>query len=211
MAARRAFVLMAASAVLIVGLAPPALANRAAVQKKSIKGNGGRSGSATRYVDRRDGRTVTSVTLTADDSDGGHGRCTETWVDYRTKPHQHLNPGLLVNCSGGTRGVSGAVSTDYDGVVGMGVIVCEVPDTSGRITRNESNCRGGLGAMSLHSGQRYDQFKSDGDVSPGGVRIYRVERASAASVIVASNRSIAVTETSRSTAPIVRPGPSSRR
>ncbi len=174
MAARRAFVVMAASAVLVVGLAPPAQAKRAAVQKKSIKGDGGRSGSATRYVDRRDGRTVTSVTLTANDADGGHGRCTETWVDYRTKPHQHLNPGMLVNCSGGNRGVPGAVSTDYDGVVGMGVIVCEVPNTSGRITRNESNCRGGLGAMSLHSGQRYDQFEVHADRAPGGVRIWRV-------------------------------------
>lgn len=174
MAARRAFILLAASTVVVVGLAPPALAKRDAVQKKSIKGDGGRSGSATRYVERRDGRTVTSVTLTAADADGGHGRCTETWVDYRTKPHQHLNPGMLVNCSGGTRGVSGAVATDYPGVAGMSVIVCEVPNTSGRITRNESNCRGGLGAMSLHSGQRYDQFEVHADQSPGGVRIWRV-------------------------------------
>ena len=66
---------------------------------------------------------------------------------------------MLINCSGGTRGVSRAVATDYPHVAGMSVIVCEVPDTSGRITRNESNCRGGLGAMSLHSGQRYDQFE----------------------------------------------------
>jgi len=174
MAAHRAFLLMAASAVLVVGLAPPVLAKGNAVQKKSIKGDGGRSGSATRYVDRRDGRTVTSVTMTANDADGRHGRCTETWIDYRTKPHQHLNPGMLVNCSGGTRGVSGAVATNYHGVVGMSVIVCEVPNTSGRITRNESNCRGGLGAMSLHSGQRYDQFEVHADQSPGGVRIWRV-------------------------------------
>jgi hypothetical protein len=174
MAARRAFIVLAASTAMVVGLALPAPAKGSAMQKKSIKGDGGRSGAATRYVDRRDGRTVTSVTLTADDADGGHGRCTETWVDYRTKPHQHLNPGMLINCSGGSRGVSGAVATDYPHVVGMSVIVCEVPDTSGRITRNESNCRGGLGAMSLHSGQRYDQFRSDGDVSPGGVRIWRV-------------------------------------
>ena len=115
-----------------------------------------------------------SVSMSADDADGRGGRCTETWIDYRTKPHQHLNPGMLINCSGGKRGVSGAVATDYPHVAGMSVIVCEVPDTSGRITRNESNCRGGLGAMSLHSGQRYDQFKSNGDRAPGGVRIYRV-------------------------------------
>jgi hypothetical protein len=174
MAARRVFILVAASTVLVVGLAPSALAKGEAVQKKSIKGAGGRSGTATRYVERRDGRTVTSVTLTANDADGGHGRCTETWVDYRTKPHQHLNPGVLVNCSGGARGVSGAVATDYDGVAGMSVIVCEVPDTSGRITRNESNCRGGLGSMSLHSGQRYDQFEVHAAQSPGGVRIWLV-------------------------------------
>jgi hypothetical protein len=172
--ARRAFIVLATSIGLVVALALPGPARSDAVQKKSIKGAGGRSGTAARYADRRDGRTVTSVTLTADDADGRRGRCTETWVDYRTKPHQHLNPGLLVNCSGGTRGVSGAVSTDYEGVVGMSVIVCEVPDTSGRITRGESNCRGGLGAMSLHSGQRYDQFEVHADRSPGGVRIWRV-------------------------------------
>ena len=70
--------------------------------------------------------------------------------------------------------MSSSVATDYPHLPGRSVIVCEVPDTSGRITRNESNCRGGLGAMSLHSGQRYDQFKPTGDRAPGGVRIYRV-------------------------------------
>jgi hypothetical protein len=172
--ARRVFLLLAASTVLVVGLAAPSSADGDAVQKKSIKGKSGRSGGAIRYVERRDGRTITNVTMTANDADGRGGRCTETWIDYRTKPHQHLNPGMLINCSGGKRGVSGAVATDYPHVAGMSVIVCEVPNTSGRITRNESNCRGGLGAMSLHSGQRYDQFKSDGDRSPGGVRIWRV-------------------------------------
>ena len=174
MSARRAFILMVATAGLVVGLAVPSPAQSDAVQKKSINGNSGRSGTVARYADRRDGRTRTDLTMSATDADGRGGRCTETWVDYRTKPHQHLNPGLLVNCSGGRRGVSGAVATDYHGVVGMSVIVCEVPDTSGRITRNESNCRGGLGAMSLHSGRRYDQFEVHGDRSPGGVRIWRV-------------------------------------
>ena len=174
MSARRVFVLLAASTGLVVGLALPAPAQGEAVQSKSITGPDGRSGTVTRYADRRDGGTAHSVTMAATDADGPGGRCTETWVDYRTKPHQHLNPGMLVNCSGGTRGVSGAVATDYDGVVGMSVIVCEVPDTSARITRNESNCRGGLGAMSLHSGQRYDQFEVHADQSPGGVRIWRV-------------------------------------
>ncbi|MCA1844727.1 MAG: hypothetical protein LC792_16350, partial [Actinobacteria bacterium] len=86
----------------------------------------------------------------------------------------HLNPGLLVNCSGGTHGVSGAVATDYDGVAGMSVVVCEVPETAGPIRRDESNCRGGFGGMSLHSGRRYDEFESQGAISPAGVRIWRV-------------------------------------
>lgn len=170
---RRAFIVFAASSGLVAGLALPAPAQGEAVQKKSIKGPSGRSGTVARYVDQTDGGVVHSVTITAADADGGSDRCTETWVDYRTKPHQHLNPGLLVNCSGGTGRVSGAVATRYHGVVGMGVIVCEVPNTSGRITRNESNCRGSLGAMSLHSGRRYKDFEVDADQSPGGVRIWR--------------------------------------
>ena len=172
--ARRACIVLAVSTGLVAGLALPAPAKNNPVQKKSIKGVRDRSGSAARYADRRDGGTITTVTMTAADADGRGGRCTETWVDYRTKPHQHLNPGMLVNCSGGSRAVSGAVATDYEGVVGMSVIVCEVPETSGRIQRDESNCRGGLGAMSLHSGQRYDQFEVDAPQSPGGVRIWRV-------------------------------------
>ena len=111
--------------------------------------------------------------MTATDADGRGGRCTETWVDYRTKPHQHLNPGVLVNCSGGTHDVAEAMAAEYDGVVGMSVIVCEVPDTSGPIRRDESNCRGGLGGMSLHSGRRYADFEVDAAASPGGVRIWR--------------------------------------
>lgn len=174
MFARRAFILLTASTGLVIGLGLPASAEGEAVQKKSISGPAGRSGTVARYTDQRDGRTVHSVTMTATDADGRSGRCTETWVDYRTKPHQHLNPGVLVNCSGGTGRVSGAVATRYPGVVGMSVIVCEVPNTSGRITRNESNCRGGLGAMSLHSGHRYKDFEVEADQSPGGVRIWRV-------------------------------------
>ena len=173
MSARRVFVLFTASAALVVGLAVPSSASGDAVQKKSINGESGRSGSATRYVERHDGHTATTVTLTADDADGRGGRCTETWIDYSTKPHQHLNPGMLLNCSGGTRSVSGAVATDYDGVVGMSVVVCDVPDTAGGIRRDESNCRGGLGGMSLHSGRRYDEFEVHAPVSPAGVRIWR--------------------------------------
>jgi hypothetical protein len=172
--ARRVFMVLVAAAALVVGPAAPSSAEGGAVQKKTVGGKSGRSGAVIRYAERRDGRTITSVTMSAHDADGRGGRCTETWIDYRTKPHQHLNPGMLINCSGGRRGVSGAVATDYPHVAGMSVIVCEVPDTSGRITRDASNCRGGLGAMSLHSGQRYDQFRSNGDRSPGGVRMWRV-------------------------------------
>jgi len=171
--ARRVFMVLAVAVALVLGSAVPAPAGADAVQKKTIKGVDGRSGTVSRYVERRGGHTVTSVAMTATDPDGEQGRCTETWVDYSTKPHQHLNPGLFVNCSAGTRGVAGVVTTDYDGVVGMSVIVCEVPDTSGPISRDGSNCRGGLGGMSLHSGRRYADFEVHAPVSPDGVRIWR--------------------------------------
>ena len=158
---------------MLVGLVLPAAAQAEPVQKKSVKGVDGRAGTVTRYADRSDGRASNSVTMTATDADGPRGRCTETWVDYGTKPHQHFNPGMLINCSGGNRGVSGAVANDYAGVVGMAVVVCVVPDTSGPITRNDSNCRGSLSAIYLHSGQRYDRFRVDAAQYPSGVRIWR--------------------------------------
>jgi dUTPase len=85
----------------------------------------------------------------------------------------HFNPGLFVNCSGGTRRVTGAVDNDYKGVVGVAVVVCEVPDTSGRISRTERNCRGRLNEVYVRSGQRYDQFRVNAVQHPGGVRIWR--------------------------------------
>ncbi|HYH51092.1 MAG TPA: hypothetical protein VEG38_16215 [Acidimicrobiia bacterium] len=174
----RTLAVLIAATGLVVGPAvrTGAAARGEAVEKKTITGPKGRTASVMRFADRRDGRTVHSVTMTAEDVDGRDGRCTETWVDYRTKPHQHLNPGLVVNCSGGRRSVTGAVATDYHGVAGMSVIVCDVPETSGRIRRDGSNCRGGLGAMSLHSNRRYDEFgvDIDADRSPGGVRIWHV-------------------------------------
>ncbi len=146
MIVRRSLFLPVVATTLLLWVAPPAPAQGEAVQTKSIEGPGGRQGTVYRYAEQRgNGRTVHSLTMTADDADGRGGRCTETWVDYRTKPHQHLNPGLLVNCSGGRRRVAGAVATEYHGVAGMSVVVCEVPDTSARIRRDESNCRGGLG------------------------------------------------------------------
>jgi hypothetical protein len=178
MLAGRALVAVAAATGLVMGLATPAPAARRSpsdepVQHKTVKGVDGRTGTAARYADQRDGRTVNSVTMTATDSDGPRGDCTETWVDYGTKPHEHFNPGVLVNCSGGTRRLPGAMTADYDGVVGMSVVVCEVPDTAGPIRRDESNCRGGLSGMSLHSGRRYHQFEVDAPQQPSGVRIWR--------------------------------------
>ena len=173
MSIRRAVTMLAAITGLVAGVAVPAAAEPEAVQRKSVKGIDSRAGTATRYADRSDGQASNSVTLTAADADGRDGRCTETWVDYATKPHQHFNPGVLVNCSGGTRRVSGAVANDYKGVVGMAVVVCAVPDTSGPITRNEANCRGSLSAVSLHSGQRYSQFEVDAAQYPSGVQIWR--------------------------------------
>lgn len=173
MSTRRAFITLAASASLLVGLALPAAARSEPVQKKSVKGVDGRAGTVARYADRSGERAFNSVTMTATDADGRKGRCTETWVDYGTKPHQHMNPGLLINCSGGTRRVSGAVANDYEGVVGMSVVVCEVPDTSGPITRSDTNCRGNLSGIALHSGQRYEHFRVDAAQYPSGVRIWR--------------------------------------
>lgn len=166
--------MLTASMGLILGLAVPAGAQSEAVQKKSIKGVDSRTGTVARYAERSGGRPYNSVTMTARDTDGRAGRCTETWVDYRTKPHQHFNPGVLVNCSGGTRRVSGAVDNDYEGVFGMTVVVCEVPDTSGPITRNRTNCRGGVSGIDLQSGRRYDHFRVDAAQYPSGVRIWRM-------------------------------------
>lgn len=173
MSISRALTMPVAISALLAGLALPAGASREAVQRKNVRGVDGREGTVTRYAERSDGRAANSVTMTATDADGGGGRCTETWVDYSTRPHQHFNPGLLINCSGGRRGVSGAAANDYEGVVGMAVVVCEVPDTSGPITRNERNCRGSLSAMDLQSGRRYDQFRVDAAQYPSGVRIWR--------------------------------------
>lgn len=173
MSARRCFTMLAILMGLLVGLALPAAARSEPVQTKSIKGVDSRTGTVTRYAERGDGRAYNSVTMTARDADGRGGRCTETWVDYRTRPHQHFNPGVLVNCSGGTRRVSGAVDNDYKGVFGMTVVVCEVPDTSGPITRNRSNCRGGVSGIDLESGRRYDQFRVHAAQYPSGVRIWR--------------------------------------
>jgi len=171
---RRAFFTVAASAGLLVAVALPARAASDLIQKKSVSGPNGRSGTVLRYADRADGEVSNRVTLSANDADGRGGKCTETWVDYSTKPHLHLNPGLLVNCSGGNRSVSGALANDFANVRGIGIVVCEVPNTSGPIVRTGSNCRGDLSAVYLHSGKRYSSFQVHAARFPNGVNIWKV-------------------------------------
>ena len=142
------------------------------VQKKSVTGPNGRTGSVARYQVKSGGKVDNYVTFTANDNDGPGGKCTETWVDYSTKPHQHWNPGVFVNCSGGDRSFSPGLTNNGTTIAGMGVVVCEVPDTSGPISRNKSNCRGQLGAMYLHSGQSYSRFDVSADSMPSGIQVY---------------------------------------
>jgi hypothetical protein len=163
----RNFVALAAAAAVVVMVANSAQA-ATPVQKKSVTGPSGRSGSVERFADNGN-----YVTLTAEDTDGPGGKCTETWVDYSTKPHEHWNPGVFVNCSGGTRSVSPALTNNGKTIRGVGLVVCEVPNTSGKITRNSSNCRGQLGAMYLHSGQAYSKFDVTADKSPSGIQVYK--------------------------------------
>jgi hypothetical protein len=170
---QRAYITLAVSVSLFLALAVPAQAGSGPVQKKSVSGPHGRSGSVARYAERG-GIVSNSVTLTANDSDGPGGQCTETWVDYSTKPHLHFNPGVFVNCSGGSRSVSGFLKNDAKNVAGVGIVVCEVPDTSGSIKRDSSNCKGSLSAIYLRSGQRYDQFRVKSAQFPSGVQVERV-------------------------------------
>lgn len=150
----------------------PAHAAGKVVQKKSFSVNG-QSGTVERYVDKSDGKVTNWVSVTSKDSDGPGGKCTETWWDYSTKPWQHFNPGVTVNCSGGTKSWSRIHVTDYHGIAGVGVIVCEVPNTTGPITRNSNNCRGNIGSLYLHSGQKYSRFGVKAIRYPSGITIYR--------------------------------------
>jgi uncharacterized protein YraI len=160
------FVVLAASASLLTLVAAPAQAGL--VQKKSATGPNGRTGSVERYSDGGQNYLI----LTADDNDGPGGKCTETWVDYSTKPHEHWNPGVFVNCKGGKRTVK-ALTNNGKTIRGVGIVVCEVPNTSGRIVRNSGNCRGQLGAMYLHSGQPYSRFDVTADQHPDGIQVYK--------------------------------------
>jgi hypothetical protein len=170
MFSRRAVITLALSAGLFAAVALPAQAASDLVQKKTVSGPHRRSGTALRFA----GSSGNSVMLIAVDADGPGGKCTETWVDYSTKPHEHWNPGVFVNCSGGTRSVANALTNNGKTIRGMGVVVCEVPNTSGPITRNSGNCTGQLGAMYLHSGQRYSSFRVSADQRPDGVQVYGV-------------------------------------
>jgi len=171
---RRAFIVLAVSAGLVVAINLPAHAASTMFQKKTVAGVNRRTGSVLRFADRTVGHIANSVTVSANDADGTGGRCTETWVDYSTKPHEHFNPGLLVNCSGGNRSVSGVLTNNSKNVAGVGIVVCEVPNTSGPITRNSNNCRGQFSAVYLHSGQSYSHFKVNADQYPDGVNIWKI-------------------------------------
>jgi hypothetical protein len=167
----RYFVALAVAGAMLAVAANPAQA-ASPVQSKSVTGPSGRFGSVQRFQESSGGKVSNWVTLTADDNDGAGGKCTETWVDYSTKPHEHWNPGVFVNCSGGRRSVSPALTNNGKTIRGIGLVVCEVPNTSGRISRNSSNCRGQLGAMYLHSGQAYSRFDVSADKSPSGIQVY---------------------------------------
>jgi hypothetical protein len=164
------FVALVASASLLVA-AYPAQAEEDLVQKKSYS-SGGASGSVKRYADRNGGGVTNWVAVTANDSPGG--RCTETWWDYSTKPWQHFNPGVVVNCSGQSRTLPRLHVTNYHGIAGMSVIVCEVPNTDGPITRNRSNCRGNLGGMYTYSGKPYSRFAVKAIQHPNGITLHRI-------------------------------------
>lgn len=171
---RRAFIVSAVAAGFVLAVNLPAQAASNMVQKKTVSGINGRSGSVLRFADRTAGHIANSVTVSANDADGRGGRCTETWVDYSTKPHEHFNPGLLVNCAGGSRSASGVLTNNSPNVAGIGIVVCDVPNTSGPIVRNSNNCRGQLSAVYLHSGQSYSHFKVNADQYPNGVNIWKI-------------------------------------
>jgi hypothetical protein len=174
LASRRALITTAGFAAVLLAITLPAQAASDLVQKKTIAGPHGRAGQALRYAVSSGGKVHNSITISATDVDGPGGNCTETWVDYSTKPHQHFNPGVLVNCSGGTRTVSNVMNNDYPHISGMGVVVCEVPNTSGPIVRTSSNCYGNLSAMYLWSGKRYSSFTVKAPSYPNGVNVWKV-------------------------------------
>lgn len=167
---RRALMTLAIATSFLVVQALPAQA-AGSVRKKKSASAGGASGTAAWYQDKSGGKVTNWVKATAKDRPGG--KCTEVWWDYATKPHQHFNPAVFVNCSGSTRTINRAHVTNYHGIAGFQVIVCEVPNTSGAISRSKKNCKGDLGGMYLWSGRKYSRFGVKAIQRPNGIRIYR--------------------------------------
>ncbi len=163
---RRALMTLAIATSFLVVQALPAHAD-GSVQKKKSSSVNGRSGSAAWY---RSGDT-NWMKVTAEG--GSNGKCTEVWWDYATKPHQHDNPGVFVNCSGSTRTLSRAHVVTYFGIRGFQLIVCEVPNTNGAISRSRKNCKGDIGGLYLHSGQKYSRFNVKAMRFPSGIVVYR--------------------------------------
>jgi len=170
---RRAGITLALVATISVAGTLPAHAGVETVQTKSFWSHG-KKGKVVRYIDEKGGKKTHYLKMIADDRGGRSNRCTETWIDYSTKnPHRHFNPGVLVNCTGEKKVLPKVYVTDWIGVRGVGVIVCDVPNTSGRIVRNKSNCRGNMGSMYLWSGRTYNSIKSPGISWPNGVKVWR--------------------------------------
>jgi len=170
---RRALIALAVATGFVAVNAAPGQAATNLVQQKSFSVNG-KSGTVKRYVDKSGGKVTNWLTVTANDSGGTGSRCVEVWFDYSTKPHQHFNPGVVVNCSGSNRTASRIHVTSYHGIAGIGVIVCDVPDTNGPISRSSKNCNGNIGSMYLHSGQKYSRFSVKALQFPSGIRVYRI-------------------------------------
>ena len=80
---------------------------------------------------------------------------------------------MVVNCSGSNRNVSRLHVTKYHGIAGLGVIVCDVPDTKGSISRSSKNCTGNMGSMYLHSGQKYSRFAVKAIQFPSGITVHK--------------------------------------
>ena len=170
----RLIIVLAISASLSVGVALPARADTKLMKKKSFSAPNKKWGSARWYRERKGDKVLNYIKIAAKDGDGSGKRCVEVWIDYATKPHRHYNPGMVRNCGGRTETVSKFFATDYFGIRGMQLVVCDVPNTSGRIVRNSKNCRGNLGGIYLRSGRKYSHFEVSALRFPSGVKIQSV-------------------------------------
>jgi hypothetical protein len=168
------FVVLALSTSLSVGVAFPAQAASKLMKKKGFAAPNKKSGGATWYQERKGDEVLNYIKITAKDGDGSGKRCVEVWIDYATKPHRHYNPGMVLNCRGGTKTVSRFFATDYHGIRGLQLVVCDVPKTSGPIVRNSKNCRGNLSGIYLRSGKKYSQFRVSALRFPSGVKVEKV-------------------------------------